>query len=236
MSKTTNNTQVATLMPDIFADIDFSALNSTITNLGANNKELSKEEKKFAVEAIDSWEEIVIKRLNERAYEARMYIASLDINSGTLCHYNMSQADFENLVDAVGLRHLYEDYLNKIDIMDAHKLEAPEPPIIDELNMTLKDQLTLRRDYELAYQIHSKERDKLQKEAYNAMRKLKIELNKDERVQELIKRMSNYERKVNTFVNQCKEKSQLAKISVSIDSEKVRDSLKELMNFSINIQ
>lgn len=228
-------TQVATLMPDIFKDIDFSALNNTITALGNSSKELSDKEKEFAVEAIGTWETSVINRINDKKKEANDFLLSLNVNASTLCPYGMPSNEFEALIEATGLQALYEDYLNKVDIVDLHTTTCPMYPEIDELNTTLKEQLTLRKDYELAHQIYTKEHDKLKRDAYNAMVKLKVELNKDERVQELVKRLKKYEKNVSTFVNQCKEKSQLAKISVSIASEDVRESLKELMNFSISI-
>lgn len=228
-------TQVATLMPDIFKDIDFTALNSTITALGNSNKELSDKEKEFAVEAIATWEESVINRIQDKKREAQCYLNTLNIDSSTLCHYDMKEEEFRALIDATGLQSLYEDYLYKIDTLEMHKVEAPEYPVIDELNMTLKEQLTLKKDYELANAIYNKEHEKLRRDAYNAMRKIKVELNKDERIQEMVKRLKKYEKNTSTFINQCKEKSQLAKISISITSENVRNSLKKLMNFSISI-
>lgn len=228
-------TQVATLMPDVFKDIDFSSLNKTITALGSSSKQLDEKEKKTAVEAIKAWEESVIERIKEKKYEATQFLNTLNIESNTMCSYGTQDEEFETLVNAVGLQALYEDYLHKVDAIEMHKTETPEYPEIDELNTTLKDQLTARKDYELALTIYNKEHDKLKRDAYNAMRKLKVELNTDERVQELVKRLKKYEKNTSTFINQCKEKSQLAKISVSITSESVRNSLKELLNFSISI-
>lgn len=231
----TEETQVAILMPDVFKDIDFSALNKTITALGSSSKQLDEKEKKVAIEAINTWEGSVIERIQEKKYEASQFLNTLNTESNTMCSYGTQDEEFEHLVNAVGLQALYEDYLNRVDAIEMHKTEAPEYPEIDELNMTLKDQLIIKKDYELASVIYNKEHDKLKRDAYNAMHKLKVELNKDERVQELVKRLRKYEKNTSTFINQCKEKSQLAKISVSITSESVRDSLKELLNFSISI-
>lgn len=231
----TEETQVATLMPDVFKDIDFSALNKTITALGSSSKQLDEKEKKVAIEAINTWEESVIERIKEKRYEANQFLNTLSIDSNTMCSYGTQDEEFEQLVYAVGLQALYEDYLHKVDAIEMHKTGRPEYPEIDELNMPLKEQLIVKKDYELALTIYNKEQDKLKRAAYNAMHKLKVELNTNEKVQELIRRLKKYEKNTSTFINQCKEKSQLAKISVSITSEDVRDTLKELLNFSVSI-
>ena len=228
-------TQVATLVPDMFKDINFSELNNVITALGNNNKGLSDKEKEFAVEAINTWEESVIDKIEYKRKEAKELLYILNVNTKSLCTYSCQEELLEELISVTGLQAFYDEYLNKMDILELHNSNAPQLPIVDELNTTTREQMITHKNYELSRAIHEKERVKLERDAYNSMYKLKAELNNNEKVQELIKRLKKYERKTSSFIRQCKEKSQLAKISVSIESEDIKTSLKELMNFSISI-
>ena len=232
MNNNEQTTQLVTIMPNIFGDIDFSALNNAITTLGNGSGILSDTEKEFAVEAIDTWQTNVIDRLKEKEYEANSYIDFLNVNYNRFAPYGMDRYDAEMLIEAVGMQDLYQKYLDKMD--EFNNLPQPERPVIDT-STTLMEQMKARTDYDLAYQVWLTTREKLEREAYNIMRKLKIELNNKPEIQEFLTRMKKYKRNVSKFKNQCIEKSQLAKINVSIASQEVRDSLKELLNFSVNI-
>lgn len=225
-------TQVATIMPNIFGDIDFTTLNKTITALGNSSNQLSEKEKGYAIEAISTWESSVIHRLADKEQEANTYIDFLNVNSNCFSPYNMPKEDIELLIEAVGLQDLYQEYVAKME--EWNSLPTPEEPVID-LTMTLMEQMEIRTDYELQRKVWETTRTKLSREAYNLMRKLKIELNNKPEIQELLVRMKKYKRNVSKFKNECVEKSQLAKINVTISSEEVKDSLRDLLNFSVTI-
>lgn len=232
MSNNEQTTQIATIMPNIFGDIDFSTLNKTITALGNGSGDLSDKEKELAVEAVNTWQESVINRLKDKEDEANCYIDFLNVNYNRFAPWQMDQYSVEMLIEAAGLQDMYQEYLDKMD--EYTNLPQPERPVIDT-STTLMEQMKARTDYDLEYQVWLTKRQKIEREAYNIMRKLKIELNKLPEIQELLLRMKKYKRNVSKFKNQCIEKSQLAKINVSISSEEVRNSLRDLLNFSINI-
>lgn len=230
--KDKQTTQVATIMPNIFGDIDFSTLNKTIIALGNSSKQLGEKEKEFAIEAINTWEYSIIERLRDKEQEANIYIEFLDINSRCFAPFELSKENIELLIEAVGLQDLYQEYLDKM--REYESLSCPEEPVID-LSTTLMEQMKARTDYELQRKVWDTTKTKLNREAYNIMRKIKVEMNNKPEVQELLARLKKYKRNVSKFRNECVEKSQLAKINVTISSDEVRESLKELLNFSVTI-
>lgn len=230
---TTNNTQVATIMPDIFGDIDFSALNSVISKLGTSSVTLKDSEKEFAVNAINTWEQTVIEKLREKENDAITWLNFLDMNS-SYCYTSIEEAEVLDLADATGTRHLYEEYLAKVEEIKVLNANRPEAPI-NNVNDTLIEQITAKRDYEFNCQVYNISLNKLNREASNLFKKFKKELNEKEEIKELIVRLKKYKRNASKFRRECTEKSQLAKINVSIESESVKDSLRDLLNFSVTI-
>ena len=69
----------------------------------------------------------------------------------------------------------------------------------------------------------------------NALLALKKEINKHDIVKDFIKKAGRYQKNINKFKKECREKGQLAKISISVSNTEVRDALKELLAFSVNV-
>lgn len=230
--KEQQSTQVAVIMPDIFKDVDFTTLNASITALATHNGALSDKDKEFAVQTIATWEDSVISRLNLKATEASNLLQALDTSVSSVWY--LSEDEFEALVVASGTESFYETYLDAIEELEALKAAKPEQPVVD-LDTTLEEQLVAKRDYELAYQKSTIQINRAERNVQSTMKSLKVAMNQNDSIKELVVRVRKYQRNVNKFKNECTEKSQLAKISVTISSQEIRDALKDLLNFSIAI-
>lgn len=230
---TNQTTQVTVVMPDVFQNVDFNTLNNSITALATYNGTLSDKDKEFAVETISTWERSVVTKLNVKKEEAQGLLYSLDASNPSISSC-FPEEDFEALIAATKTDALYQIYLDKIEQLKYLKSTSPETPMVD-LTTTLEQQLIDRRDYQFECQKNCIAINKAEREAANAMKALKVEMNKNDDIKELITRVKKYQRNVSKFKNECAEKSQLAKISVTISSMEIRQALKELLNFSVTI-
>ena len=150
-------------------------------------------------------------------------------------HHNyLEEENIEDLVAAIGLQDVLQVFKDKMNEIRIFNTTMPQEPIID-LGTTLQEQLTKKSEYELQREIFNTTKLKLEREACNALKKFKEELNKKPEIKEFIARLNKYKRNVSKFRNECSEKSQLAKINVSISSTEVKESLKDLLQFSITI-
>src|SRR5210317_1544136 len=88
------------MFDDLFGDIDFSTLNSSIETLGEVSRDLSDEEKGKAVSILTEWEQNVIERLELRKNDIELFISFMyDKGQG----YYYRDRDFENETGLEGL-------------------------------------------------------------------------------------------------------------------------------------
>lgn len=225
-------TEMAIIMPDIFNGLDFSKLNKTITALATHNGDLTVQEKEFAVKTIEEWETGIIGELGNKEAEA---YTILDVLSTSPRYSGYYDEDFlERMVEATGLQASYQKFLDAKAAYEYLTKNAPQYPV-EDLSLTLEESLKQKNDFKLEQAKHKIQASKLERNASVAFSQLKEELNAQDSVKELIKRITKFKRNVSKLKRECTEKSQLAKINVTINSSEIREALAELMNFSISI-
>lgn len=231
-NNTTQTNAVAVIMPNLFQDINFTGLDTAIQALGNSSNQLSDNEKQNAVGIIDNWEKNVINRLELKQQDADRFLSTLNVQDNAIY---IETDELEAIVNAVGSGAIiaYDTMRAKKYDLDDVIADKPEK-FIPDLDTTTEEKLTQDCAFELETQKYTIRVAKARNEAVRAIKNLKIELNKDPNITELASRLAKFKRNIRKFTLDCKEKSELAKINVTISSDDVRTALKELLDFSVS--
>lgn len=223
------------LIPNLFGDIDFNGLNNAIENMAEASGELDKEEKELACSIIDDWNESVVERLRRKEHEMNGLISFFDPKSP---HTYIAGMDIEEfgpvLAEKTNTAELYEKYQASTKSLEDLRKEEPERPIKSE-STSFEEDIKAQKEYEAKYSIYSLKRARLERERNKAIGEWKLAMNETETVKELIKSARKFTRGVNGMYQQAQDKSQLAKLNISISSSSARESLKELLTFTTKL-
>lgn len=231
LNELTQSAEVRSAFPVLFGDgPDFSMLNKVIDDLGKASGSISEQEKVFATDIICSWEQNVIQAIALKGEEARSLLNSLDPKI-TQCMIAIDQ--LEAIAIATGNKDLFDDYVAKQEALDL--LENPYYGKPRAISDTVEEAITKEAQQAAEREVYEIKKGHLRFEAMTALRKLKLAVNKDDQVKELITRIKRYSRNMKAFELDCRNKSQVAKISISISSEDARNALKELLTTNINL-
>jgi hypothetical protein len=226
-----NDSETNAALSNFFSDIDFASLSGAIQKMADNNTQLTEKEKEMSLGIIDQWERDVIDAIDEKRTESNKYVNTLSISCNDIY---IPDEEFEMIVAATHTEDLYKKYLDlKEKAVDVAN-EQPES-YQEDLSDTVEDVIRKRQDNELAYQRHNIKLRKANNERDNALLNLKKEMNGNDLVKDFIKKAGRYDRNITKFKKQCREKSQLAKISVSISNDEVQKALKDMLSFSVKI-
>ena len=239
MSKTKTKTTekalpaVANEIAGIFSPIDFESLNASITKLAESGGNLSPEEKKFAIDIVDEWDQNVIKAIDDKITEGTDILYSLDPDS-----YRSDCMDEEmiaKLAKQLGNKtaSLYKAYeKTKGEVLDIQK-QKPDYDKVRDASETAEEYIDRASKSEAEYAKWELKIAKARKRADWALYELKREIYGTTEAQEIIKRIKSFQRKSSSFKKSCNEKSRLAKINITISDETAREALKELISFKI---
>lgn len=234
-------TEIAGLLPHLFKDIDFTTLNATIDALGNNSKQLDMHQKTAAVEIISDWQRNVIDRLNVHEWDMRSIISFFNPNQGSSARYGgygtslLTKQEIMVLAEKTNTLELLKTFL---DLNEEHEnlLETkPEAPDLYDTTMSAIEIMKLKNDFEYENAKFNAENKKANRRKELAWKEFIKALNEFDEVKTMINKANNYIRNVKKLINECEAKSSLAKLNIQIDSEDVRKSLRDLMDFVISI-
>jgi hypothetical protein len=239
---TEQTTSVAVIFPSIFKDIDFSTLNATIDVLGKHGVDLDKEEKSAASKIVDEWNHNVITRLHNRVNEMNNVVNFFNVKRLAQnyryngYYYNsLGEAELTALAASTGTTDLYEQVLKVTNEVERFRDEGPVVPNLDDKSLTALTRMKLKNDYEYAKAKFDIDFVKLDRKLNAAWKAFLTELNTKDQVKQILAKATKYLRNVNTLTSECEAKATLAKLNIQINSEAVRDSLRELMDFTKSI-
>jgi phage anti-repressor protein len=238
---TTTSTAVALVTEmSLFKDIDFSKLNSTIEALAENNQLLSGEEKALAVEVISDWTKGVIEKLEKNQMDMNSFLTFFD-GQYRNNHYNgryyaagIDKARELEIAELTKTMKLYEKYLIAQEVLEDLRMTLPMHPV-ENVDETKAEHVIRVKDYERESAIIGldiKREERVSTLAYQAWKKA-VNANPD--IKTLIKKAKVYTSNIDNMYTECKNKGNLAKLNVTISSATVRASLKELLNFSVEL-
>lgn len=129
----------------------------------------------------------------------------------------------------------YKD--NYLDLIDAQLLLMANKPVEmkPDLDTTMEDQIKEAAAYIADNKKYNVQMESLKLKIAAALKAVKIELRKDDRIQELITRTTKYVNSVSEYKQLCKNKASVAKVVVGIESQPMRDALTELFKFAADL-
>lgn len=223
------------LLPDLFHDIDLNGLSQAIENIGDVSGELEPKEKEFAREIITEWNDSVIGRLETRSQQMRGVIQFFDHRSADQLLNGESLEDFgHELAAQTGTEKELDVILTANRTLADLEYLAPERPIVspdDTHAQTIQEE----NKYQAAKAIHQIEKRKLERKRDSAVGTFKRALLGHDDIKTLVKEAKRSYNGTDKLVHMTREKGQLAKLNISISSEKAREALKKLVSFTSNI-
>lgn len=223
------------LVPELFKDIDFNGLNNAIESMAQASGELTAEDKELARGIIGEWEQSVIQRLYTKQGEMQSFIGFFNASLNDL---HLGHLAFEEFSDELAAKTSTEDLLKKViitkDAVDKHIGEQPERPIKSEIT-SFEEDVKAQKEYEAKAAIHEMKSKRLYKEHAVAVGDWKRAMNDTQIVKDLLTQARKFTRGADKMRQTATDKSQLAKLNISIASKTARDSLKELLKFTTNI-
>ena len=235
-----SNLSEVAMFNDLFGDIDFSTLNSSIETLGEVSRDLSDEEKAKAVGILTEWESNVLERLNIRKEDIDSFVNFMhDKNTG----YYYRDRDFEmevgidglaDLAEKTNTTELFQKYVDAKEKVEDLVFEKPEEEV-DDITQTYEEREIAKRKYQLEKAKHEIRCHKAERDVVVTRRTWLRAMMSNEEMRNMLKQVNSYKRKLTKFKSDCKAKSQNARLSVAISSQKARKSLKELLDFAVKI-
>lgn len=225
------NTEASAQLAGFFKDIDFNTISAAIQKMADNSTSLTEKEKEMSMGIIEQWESDVIDAIEDKRMESNKYLTTLSPENSSI---TISDDEFEMIVIATGTDELYKKYL-ELKEKAAEIANSPLPKFEEDLNDTVESVVEMKAINEAEQLKHRIAVSKAYNLRDNALLALKKEMNKHDAVKDFIKKAGKYQKSINKFKKECREKGQLAKISISVSNTEVRDALKELLAFSVNV-
>lgn len=225
------------LVSSMFKSIDFNALNQAIDRLGNHSGNLTPEEKEAGVQIVERWNRDVSSALFQRQQDIYRTISFFEQNYGDRFpgdYLNMLEEIGPELAQRTGTVAEYEAYMLAIREYKIHQRQRPEQPEIDE-DLPRVAKLKVQQAYELErtkWEVKSK---KLTRNLREAERTWKKRLQDNPDVEALIRALNKQVKVLNRASMEASEKAQLAKLNILIGDADVRQSLREMIDFTKNL-
>lgn len=237
-----SQTQVAANINEFFGNIDFDKLSASIQTLANRQTNLSCIEKKSAGEVIDEWNKNVLEKIRVEENNITMFLSALaptgyHVCSGisSLINAQMFIPELEFIIDKLDMRQQYEeleDVMTQYNAAEA--LLGNTQSIVKDVTTTVEDEILQAKDIEL---------ERIKKQAAvtklgNKIAKLNIEIitaiNADKDIIKSLKLLRRKSTDLKKAELKCSDVASLAKINVTIDDANIRDTLRDIINFSLN--
>jgi hypothetical protein len=138
------------------------------------------------------------------------------------------------LADKTGTTAALEAYFTARDDLEHYQQVRPTRPILDP-DLPYRDKILADKRYDLDMAKYTIDEQRMQRKSALTIatwRKLVLQ-NVD--FKKLVTKVNAYNRNISKYTSLCKDKGQLAKLNISIGSEKMRASLRSLVDFVIDI-
>lgn len=226
------NNSVAAITSDLFRDIDFKGISQAIENIGNHNGTLGVEEKEMASELVAQWEQDVVTRLRDKGHEMNEFVQFF--NTGYEGRVSQQERLEDIGADLAAKTNTYNEYTALVqtleDLEDLHQQRPIQP--IEREDRTYKEKLEEEKKFQLDMAKYNLAVTKKNRELYQYETAWKKLLKQNKEVAELIKKAKEYNKSVSKFQQNCHDKAQVAKLNIMISNQDVRQSLRELLDFT----
>jgi hypothetical protein len=219
----------------VYQEPRFDDLNKAIEQLGTHSGDLKKEEKEIGFKLLNEWEQNVIERIKDKEQHLSAILKFFGIENSW---YSLESGEYESmkqtLADVSKTNTLYSKYKNLKEKLELHKLEKPTRPNVNP-NITIIENDKLYIAYEKEYLEWEIEDKRLRFDKDKIRRKWVNKMKTTDGIKEMISGVQEYKRKVKGYIRECKDKSHLAKINLTISNDKAKESIREIINFTKSI-
>ena len=222
---------IAVLSGGLVTSVDLSQLNRLIENIGTADT-IQECDKKPALEAIGTWEESVVEKVQNKVYEIDGFVQKFNYDIGDIKEDDVEV--FENIATQIGASNLYEKVKIDFKIYKNSQNNQPEKPL-DDVTQSYEDQLLEKKKYEYNKAVHELSVRKARKIAATSWNSFKELMKASSEIKNTVEEMKKYSKKLSKFKGECKDKASYAKLNVSIASPELRTALRDLFNFGLSI-
>lgn len=226
-----SNYKVAVKNDLLIPNVEFQELAAAISKLAEYNGHLSDFEKSSALDIIDSWEKNIIRDLKNKEREFYNFIQCFGKRQ-TYYFDNISEDLLQKIAIATETDELYTEYKNLLELNVSLQSQKPIRPNQD-LNMTFEEYNKRMAEYQLEDAKWHFASKKVSKNIADTQVKFINRVSEHDYMKEALRVARSFKRNINNFTKAAVEKSQLAKLNVTISSPEIRESLKELLDFAI---
>lgn len=210
--------------------INFNELNVSIEALG-ENRALSDKEKEIGVNLLKEWEENVIHKLENKKYEMQKVETFFTGRN----EYSVDDALREKMAKFAGTEKLFQAYKAMQQAVSEFDLKRPQRPNLDP-NRTIAENDSDFGEYELELTKFNIEKSKVEYNKKKTYNKWFSATRKSPSVKKLLAGISDYVTKMDKYKTECKDKAHLARINIAISDEKIRDAIREIVEFTKKIR
>lgn len=212
-----------------YFSINFNSLNDSINKLGDRSTELTDDDKKLAIEIIDTWNTNVIETLDTKISEVREFCDSFDMSYEGI---SLSDEEIEALARHLGFGKEYDDYNAAwTKFFELRK----ERDYIDEkysnISCTAKNRELLGHYSAEKYQ-NKVELAKSRRNCNKITTDLFTKMSKTSEVKKFLKKGREFLSQASTLKKAAVDKANMARVNVAIDNINVRDALFDLIQFT----
>lgn len=225
------NHQVAVKNDLLMFNVDFQGLSAAITRLAEHNGELSDFEKSSALSIIDDWERGIISELRNKDKEYNAFVRCFS-NQETYYFDSISEDLLEKIALTTETKELYDKYRDLVEYRTEFLITKPKRPQ-QSMSMTFEDYHKSLAQYQLEEANWGFASRKINDDINNTQRKWVETVSKHDYMKEALRVARSFKRNANKYIKLAEEKSRLAKLNVTISNSDIRESLKELLDFTI---
>lgn len=213
----------------VIEPINFNELNVSIEALG-ENRALSDKEKEIGVNLLKEWEVNVIEKIDNKRYELEK-IKWFFTNTS----YHLEDEQKEKLAKFAGTEKLFGEYVDMRGVVKNLELTCPVRPKINP-NITVAENDLNYGEYEAQLTKFNVEKSKIEYKKAQAYIKWFSATRKSPSIKKLLIELEDYLVKVNKYKVEARDKAHLAKINISISDVKIRDAIREIVEFTKRIK
>lgn len=228
----TGNADVAKSINNLFNGIDFASINQAIENI-SNIEDITDKQVDSAVEVVKSWENNVVNRLRQKNTEMNniiMFFKNDDVSSFFRFH-TFSEEQVAIIAENTGTTKLYEKLKESYRIADnfISENEPEKLTLFDDMTVIERTELKSAYDLEfLKYKTECAKKFSVVKKDYTVFMNT---LKNTDVVKNMVAQARLFEKNYDRLATDCKVKSDLAKLNISIRNKDLRDNLKDMINF-----
>lgn len=215
---------------DFFA-VDFSDLADTINSLANCAQRLSPEEKQTAISAVREWERVIKNQLTVKRREAARIVDAL--MNPDAC--NLTNSEFEAIATNIHIEPLYEAYIKEVNAVNEITQQIADINArYDGITRDTDEGATAMADRDVEVFTASAERQKHAIKRNAARRALVKSIVSDKSIQATLADARAFVDNVTRYENEAILKAQNIRVNIAIDDDRVKEALKELLNFTLD--